>query len=355
MANFDTFYINGTNLSDATAVFTDAAMTTLAPQNLYADGDVIRFQSASLTNDIALFADQSHACNACTTDCNSAISFSQSYQTAASMQGSVSFNTTGAVKVTIQGVGIKPIGVDLEINGSRYNYFSSNNFQATPQRYNAPNYLSEKSYFWSVNGVGACGNWTNGSAAVLDILHFNPSSGLWEDTGDDILNQSLANKMPSGFPGIQPVGVGSVAGNLITYIPAVGSAVTPDFLNIIFETPCGAIQSSNGGGKGALTGPILSVECPVNLPTHAISNQTASHAAACAQPTNTITNLNYLGKVRGLQSKITLGDFMFTNNSAGATLPSGYYKTTGSTLEGVSTSFGSFRVLNGVVTEIQSC
>ncbi len=353
MANFNRFFINGNTLSDATAVFTDAAMTTLATQNLYSDGDVIRFQSGSLADDIALFGDLSQDCNACTTDCNSEISFYQSYQTTASMQGSVNFGSqTGAIKVTIQGVGSKPIGVDLEMGGNRYNYFSSNNFQATPQRYNAPNYLSEKSYFWSVNGVGACGNWTNGNALFLDILHFNPNSGLWEDTGDDILNQSLSNKIPNGFPAIPPTSVGSVAGNLITYIPKGVNA--SENLNIIFETPCGASQASN---QGNIIGPVLSVECPVILPIFVTSAAANSHSGACALHDDTVTNLTYIGVVRGQSSPVVLalGDFVFVNNIAGAALASGYYKANGSNLSGVSTSYGSFRVVNGVVTEIQSC
>ena len=80
----------------------------------------------------------------------------------------------------------RPVGVDLEMNGNRYNFFSSTHPAATAQRYNAPN-LTQKSYFWSVNGVGFCNNWTSGSAN-LDILYYNSISGLWEDSEEDILN-----------------------------------------------------------------------------------------------------------------------------------------------------------------------
>lgn len=41
-----TFYINGPTLSLATAVFTDAAMTTCAADGYYSDGSVVRYQSA---------------------------------------------------------------------------------------------------------------------------------------------------------------------------------------------------------------------------------------------------------------------------------------------------------------------
>ena len=349
MATFDTFYINGENLSKATAVFTDATMTTLAAQAIFGDGGSIRTQVPS--GEQVLFADQIHLCDACTTDCNEQITFSQSFATAASMQGSVNFGVQqGAIKVTISGVGERPVGVDLEMNGNRYNFFSSTHPAATAQRNNAPN-LTQKSYFWSVNGVGFCNNWTSGSAN-LDILYYNSISGLWEDSEEDILNQSLANKMTSGFPGIGGLSVGSTAGNLVTYIPSAGN--TNINLNIIFETPCGPSQGTN---KGQITGPLLSVECPTLLtivPTTTVQNDPLT---ACSQPDNTVTNLRYHGPVRGTTNGVLQnGDFLYTSNTGAAFVADGYYKTLGSYLEGISSSVnGSFRVQNGVVKEIQSC
>lgn len=347
MAENNTYYINGSSLATATAVFTNAAMSGLAPVGFYTDGEVIRYQS--LSGNQALFADQSSECNTCTTDCSNNILFSQSYSTAASMQGSVSFgNDTGVIKVEISGVGLKPVGVNLNVGSTKYNYFSSTNPLATAQRYNAPSLLI-KSYFWSVNGVGLCGNWDDGSA-TLDILNFNPNSGLWEDTGDDILNQSLTNKMTAGFPSIPGLSVGSVAGNLVTYIPKLNS--NPSFLlDVIFETPCGPIVNS----QGVISGPTLTVSCPAPLSSFASTVvHSAGHSNACND--NNLNQPRYIGPVRSTSAGVLAkGDFLFNNVNGSPPTPDGYYKASGANLDGVSTSFGSFRVVNGVVTEMQSC
>ena len=347
MATNNTYYINGSSLANATCVFDDAAMTTRASQGLYTDGEVIRYQS--LSGNQALFADQSSDCNACTTSCSSNILFSQSYVTAASMQGSVSFgNDVGAIKVEISGVGSKPVGVDLKVGSTRYNYFSSTNPNATPQRYNAPSLLI-KSYFWSVNGVGFCSNWANNSAN-LDILHYNPNSGLWEDTGSDIVGQTLTNKMTNGFPATPPTGVGSVAGNLVTYIPKASS--NPSLLlDVIFETPCGPIVNS----QGIINGPTLTISCPVQLSSFvSTAVHSAGHSNACND--SNVTQSRYIGPVRSNSPGVlALGDFLFNDINGVTATPDGYYKTLGSNLVGVSTSFGSFKIENGVVTEIQSC
>ena len=347
MAENNTYYINGSSLANATCVFDNAAMTTRASQGLYTDGEVIRYQS--LSGNQALFPDQSSFCNPCTTTCSNNILFSQSYVTAASMQGSVSFGTdTGAIKVEISGVDTKPVGVDLKVSSTRYNYFSSTNPNATAQRYNAPSLLI-KSYFWSVNGVGLCGNWADGSA-TLDILNFNPNSGLWEDTGDDILNQTLTNKMTTGFPSIPGTGIGSVAGSLVTYIPKLSS--NPSLLlDVIFETPCGPIVNN----QGVINGPTLTISCPVQLSSFVSSVvSSAGHSNACNDPA--INQPRYIGPVRSTSPGVLAkGDFLFNNINGGNPTADGYYKANGANLSGVSTSYGSFRVVNGVVTEIQSC
>ena len=345
MAIFNTYYINGESLITATAVFSDAEMTTLAAAGYYSDGNVIRYQNPNPSNSQVLFDDQSHICDSCTSECEDDIIFSQTNSLSSSLQGSVSFGSTqGAIKVEIRGVNNRPIGVDLSFNGSKYNYFSST--IATAGRYNAPN-LNSKSYFWSVNGVGDCKNWTTGNAN-LDILYFNPILGIWEATGDRIISQSLSNKMQTGFPAYTG-SVGSTAGSLITYIPK-DSNNTNLLLDVIFETPCGSYQ-----GRGSV-GPVLSVSCPVQLSSFASSVvSSAGHSNACTY--STINQQRYIGPVRSTSAGVLAkGDFLFNNINGTNPTADGYYKASGAKLEGVSSSAsGSFRVVNGIVTEIQTC
>jgi hypothetical protein len=46
MATSSTFYLNGPSLASATAVYTNASLTTLAPNGYYSDGTIVRQQSS---------------------------------------------------------------------------------------------------------------------------------------------------------------------------------------------------------------------------------------------------------------------------------------------------------------------
>ena len=43
MAKFGEYYIDGDNLGNATAVFSNEKMTTLAPEGYYSDGNITRY------------------------------------------------------------------------------------------------------------------------------------------------------------------------------------------------------------------------------------------------------------------------------------------------------------------------
>ena len=62
-----TYYIDGTTLSTATAVYTDAALTTCAPDGFYSDGYVSREQ-------VSCVLQTAQACPDCETGCGSSIS-----------------------------------------------------------------------------------------------------------------------------------------------------------------------------------------------------------------------------------------------------------------------------------------
>jgi hypothetical protein len=46
MATSSTFYLNGPSLASATAVYTNASLTTLAPNGYYSDGTIVRQQAS---------------------------------------------------------------------------------------------------------------------------------------------------------------------------------------------------------------------------------------------------------------------------------------------------------------------
>ena len=201
--------------------------------------------------------------------------------------------------------------------------------------------------FWSVNGVGFCSTWDD-SSVVFDVLNFNPNSGLWEDTGNNI-SQSTTNRMSAGFPAIAG-SFGSQAGILTTYIPKT-AADPSKLLQVVFETPCGPSVNN----QGVINGPTLTISCPVQLSSFvSTAVHSAGHSNACND--SNVTQSRYIGPVRSNSPGVlALGDFLFNDINGVTATPDGYYKTLGSNLVGVSTSFGSFKIENGVVTEIQSC
>ena len=62
-----TYYINGNNLADATAIFTDANLTQCAPNGYYSDGNISRQQV-----DCILLPPED--CELCIPECNQTIS-----------------------------------------------------------------------------------------------------------------------------------------------------------------------------------------------------------------------------------------------------------------------------------------
>lgn len=339
MGTFNTFYINASNLASASAVYTDEEMTTLAPSGYYSDGNVIRQQlSTPNAQGQILMGDVSNTCQSCTTSCSDEVVFSapSDFTGPSTLRGSVSFGSdTGAIKVEIRGVSTKPIGVDLNFNSVKYNGFASN-AASTIQLYEAPS-PTVTSYFWtqSSGGTSNCSNW-NSTLISVAKLHFNSASGLWEQVGN--ANVLVNNKLATGFSSYN-------AGSLIRYIPK--TTVANNYLDVEFVLPCG----SSGSGVG----PLLSVGCPQALTLITTTTvHSAGHSNACNDTTVNVSR--YIGPVRSDTSGVlAVGDFIFNNSNASITTADGYYKAAGSALEGVTTSFGSFRVENGLVTEMQNC
>ena len=98
---------------------------------------------------------------------------------------------------------------------------------------------------------------------------------------------------------------------------------------------------------------LIFLDCPTTLQSIGTSGTQSSHINACG---STVSGLAYIGPVAStISGVLAKKDWIFTTSSASAFFPDGYYKAEGTDLEGVSTAFGSFRVQDGIVTEIQTC
>lgn len=117
MATLGTYYYNGSSFASATAIYTNSALTILAPDGYYSDAGIVRQQlSGVLLN--------ASACVSCATPCGSGVSASSSNQNGRFSAAVDLANDTGAVVIYgFYGQSI-PDGQRMIYNGTTYNRFT---------------------------------------------------------------------------------------------------------------------------------------------------------------------------------------------------------------------------------------
>jgi hypothetical protein len=310
-----TFYLDGTTLSDSTAVYTDAALTTCATDGFYSDGIVSReLVSCVLQPEVV--------CAACGVPCGGALN-PPGGDTGLYLVNVETGNTdadVGAVVIHFQPYQV-PDGIRVMYDGVTYNKLSSEVFG-----YKA---ASDSDHF-TLLGVSTSGCAPDLLAGpypltyTLDVFEFDGTG--WDDLSttrdEDIVAGDLA--------------FDSVDGNWYTMvIPKLTR--NPSLLEVEVIAPC------------ASTGWDIAVTCPAALPSFS-SNTTlgaskASSALACADTGSaTFYRAGYAG---GTGNTVTIYDWVFSDSFGENVLPSGWYKGGG---------VGSFEVdSNGVVITITAC
>ncbi len=113
MATLGTYYFDGTSFNNATAVYTDAALTTLAPDGFYSNESIVRQQ----LNGILLNA---QTCGSCAVDCGSGVSANVSANGWFDANVNLA-NSTGAVVLYCYLTSSIPDGIDVTYNALHYN------------------------------------------------------------------------------------------------------------------------------------------------------------------------------------------------------------------------------------------
>tara|TARA_R100001369_G_scaffold90985_1_gene130972 strand:+ start:5574 stop:6545 length:972 start_codon:yes stop_codon:yes gene_type:complete len=323
MADFKDFYINSDTLANATAVFTDQQMITLAPDGYYSDGISNRYQTSSGLG-------PSVSCPECNIDCDRDVVFSLT-ESSGSLRATVTTgNNIGAIRVVLNGVGSRPAGVNLVFGGIYYNYFSTAIGSNYPTQVAAP-ISTETGYFSAIGGTANCGAWTNLGNNAFPIFYYNPNLDVWYNSGTTTVS-SYTNQ-------INPPIMQYTAGTLVVYIPK--TTLGPASVDVQLDLPCGP-------------GPLLTIGCPTTLQSITTSPIKTSHVLACGE---TASRSNYIGPVRSTTPGVLyIKDWIFEDSNGSSFLPNGYYKAAGASLNGVDpANDGSFRVEDGIVTEIQTC
>jgi hypothetical protein len=312
MASFGTYYIDAPTFSTATSVFSDAALTTYAPDGFYSDGVIFREQAAGVLSFAA-------TCPSCAGACAGAISGTgaQGIYKVSYMVGT----GTGAVKIMLTPTGAAvPTGIKATYNTFIYNEVSTANFGYKVGTGSLPIFLGDT--------AADCGI-VAGSPYTLN--EFNYSGGAFVATGNTIATTVVAGQMQT---------TAGVPGACIMYIPK--TIASPTTLTIEMTSPCGTPPAWQ-----------IRAECPTALTGFSVSTlPQATSAGACGQP---FASTYYNGAVTGSGGNPALHDWVFLDANAqqklsAATGP-GYYRWDDGSANGAWFQLDS----NSVIISVGSC
>jgi hypothetical protein len=336
MATYSNYYINGSSLQNATAVYSDIDMTILAPNGLYSNGVVSREQTVDGLG-------PSTVCPTCSSVmCEHNISINPTNPCRTTLDYNMG-SSVGAIKVTVFGLNqsVVGIGIKQDANGS-FNTFSSTGDSGYPGAYLAAQgaaNVNNLTYFYANSFKAPCLSWDEGidtppSDTILETYSYNPTSGLFIPTG--IFNDYY-------FTYRIVVGLASTVGNMVSYIP---SSAANNILRVTAVYPCSPQ-------------PKISVECPTLL----YDFQGNLSLNPSSNPCNDGLGSRKLvhGKVRGtVDGEFVVGDYIFTTNTLGSgiydQLADGGYKSLSAYFPSATSSpYCSFNVNHGVITSISNC
>jgi len=289
MAAFGTYYIDAPTFASATGIFTDAALTTCAPDGYYSDGVIYRELTACVLGSAV-------TCPSCLTPCGTPISGSGSNDGVYDIPFTVG-SGTGAIIVTITPTGTyKPIGIKATFNSNIYNKLSTTNFG-----YKASSVVFVPTYLGDT--AADCGI-VAGSPYTLQTYSY--AGGVFTGTGLYVTEGITAAQLQLtvGTPG---------ASVLVIPKPLAG----PTTMDLEIIAPCTS------------TGFDVTIACPTAL-TGFTSTFFAAAAATDACAIVPPTAIYYNAPVTGTAGNPGLHDWIFTDPNGEFKLASafgaGYYK-----------------------------
>lgn len=338
MGVYSDYFINGTSLQDATAVYLNDEMTYLAPVGLYSNGLISREQTLSGLGPATV-------CPTCSgVFCEDNISIEPTAPSKIQLDYNIG-DLPGAVKVTIVGVNLTAIGLNIKVtpSGGYFNSFSSVGDSGISNNVIVATDNLDVSYFYPSTFRATCSNWDNGVSASptspnLETYSYNPSSGQFMPTG--LMNlYSLTNRLATGLP--------TTIGDLIAYIPK--TEITDEGLSVSSVFTCADV------GR-----PMVVVECPTTLPTEgnfSLTNK-ATSTLACAEGLSSAAHAH--GKVRSVvDGQFMNGDYIFsTVGSVYTKLTDGYYKSVSSNFPEATQGGGftcTFYSTDGIISQVTDC
>lgn len=314
-----TFFINGTSLSNSTAVFLDSEQLICAPDGYYSDGVITREQSGCILL-------PQIACPSCGDACPVITQVSGEVTTSQRIRYSFSLTLgteTGAVIIDFNPL-YKPDGIIAELDGTYYNELSLpvptygvNGYVAAP-----PNLVT---YFGRDYGFCFCDDLpTTGCTYTLEKRAWNGSSFILEpgtETINILQSQVIINTS------------GGWTGEGVMVIPKPSSDILTLNVYVYSICPLGTFY--------------IKIGCVEPLPTfQASDNSNPSLPEFCTLP---IDNTFYVAKVNNIPAYplLAVTDWVFQDENGEFKLSDGYYKT-----NDVGGGNNTIEVANGIIVAI---
>ena len=337
MATVGTFCFDGVNFAQATSLYTDSALTNLAPDGYYAQGTISRRQ----LNGVLL---SPAACSSCVPPCGSGVSTSVSTNGLFSSQFGLGADT-GAVIIFLYAWQLIPDGILATYNNATYNRLTCN--------VNDGNLVSDGSTYSGQNNQGT-GLPTYVGSTNADLLGQSPynvvpappaclnSQQLINFTFDGTSYIDQGTSVTKTVVAAQEGTVGAGSVRVFTMV-IPKTAATPAVLGVEIYAPiCGTQFDYN-------------LYCPAFLPSFEAS--AAQSTSSCSSEVATYyfarnATWDSINDVIVPSSNLfpEVGNFVFTTNTG-----SNYLNDTSTEKFYILNSNTYIKVKHGVVIEIANC
>jgi hypothetical protein len=321
--SFDTYYINAQDFSDATSIFTDAAMTNPAPDGTYQFNGVYRTMSSG---DLG----SPFFCATCCAGCSATYTYPipSAKNRKFTVCSNIGATTSSAIVVKFkytssnsQDLGF-PLGLQATYNSQEYQGITSNRFGYLPEL-----------YIGSTNVVPSS---DLAGTYSLDGLSWLPMTSSFVDAADETVTIAQSD-------------MSSIIGNpdeCYMLIPKTAIADTVD-VEVFSPRPTNVLPSSSGGGCD------ITIPCPVGLSSFRTSTTQATKILACGESPDEVA---YIMRVNSSSGMPRIFDRVFSDPTGLTPLAEGYY-TLVNNYSGAAAREAWMHVVgsNGVVQAVGTC
>ena len=333
MANLGTFYFDGTSFAQATSVYTNATLTTLAADGFYSNEVITRQQ----LNGVLLNA---QPCASCTVPCGSGVN--ASFSDPGFFDANVNLaNDTGATIIYAYMTSSIPDGIIANYNSVNYNRLTSKN------NHNGVTLVEGNNVQVDYAGINNQG--TNLPTYVgnqdADLLSNSPYSNIAEYSYSNATNNYIATGQTRSI---------SVVSTQIGFATDASTPSSPVFTMVIPKTQA-AVTNINVQIFAPDTGTAFDWEilCPVALPSFQGSALQPTTGCAANAATYYFAR-NATGTTppftKDTNTTPEIGNFVFTKSDGSVYLND--TNSLGYIIVGGATALG---IRNGVVVSLQSC